>query len=92
MGITASMMAKHMPMCPILAVCVNDWAAKSLMIQRGIFSIRVGSQMYSDTMINSVIEDAIKKLKLIKKGDKVVVTNGMLGGVGSTNLLKILEV
>ena len=85
------MVAKHKPKCPVLAVSPNDWAAKSLLIHRGVFSMLVGSLVGSDKLINKVLEEAQER-KLIQQGDYIVMTSGLSGTVGSTNLLKIMKV
>jgi pyruvate kinase len=90
-GLTARKVAKHKPKCPVLAVSPNDWAAKSLLIHRGITSMLVGSLIGSDTLLHKVLEEAHER-KLIRTGDFVVVTSGLSGTVGSTNLLKIIKV
>lgn len=85
------MVAKHKPKCPVFAVTPNEWASKSVLIHRGVYSMVVGSLIGSDTLINKVLEMAHEK-KLIQQGDYVVVTSGLSGTVGSTNLLKIIKV
>ena len=49
----------------------------------------VGSLVGSDTLLHKVLEEAHER-KIIKAGDYVVVTSGLSGTVGSTNLLKII--
>lgn len=84
-------MAKHKPKCPVLAVTPNDWAAKAILLHRGVEAMLVGSLVGSDTLINKVLEEAFER-KLVISGDFVVVTSGLSGTVGSTNLLKIIKV
>lgn len=90
-GITARKVAKHKPKCTVLAVTPNEWAAKAVLLHRGLEAMMVGSLVGSDTLINKVLEEAIDR-KMIKKGDFVIVTSGLSGTVGSTNLLKIIKV
>ena len=51
----------------------------------------VGSLIGSDTLISKVLDHCFKK-NFIKIDDYVVITSGLSGTVGSTNLLKILKV
>ncbi len=51
----------------------------------------VGSLVGSDTLINKVLEEAVNR-KLSMAGDFVVITSGLSGNVGSTNMLKIIKV
>ena len=57
-GLTARKVAKHKPKCPVFAVTPNDWAAKCVLIHRGVYSCLVGSLIGSDTLINKVLEMA----------------------------------
>ncbi len=90
-GLTARKVAKHKPKCPIISVTPNDWAAKSLLINRGVHSLVVGSLIGQDTLTSKVMEQA-KQKGFLKAGDYVVITSGLSGTVGSTNLLKIVKV
>jgi pyruvate kinase len=90
-GLTARKVAKHKPKCPVFAVTPNDWASRSVLLHRGVYSMVVGSLIGSDTLINTVLENGFNR-KLIVPGDFVVVTSGLSGTVGSTNLLKIIKV
>jgi pyruvate kinase len=84
-------MAKHKPKCPVFAVTPNEWAAKGVLLHRGVYSMLVGSLVGSDTLINKVLEEALNR-KLIVPGDFIIITSGLSGTVGSTNLLKIIKV
>ncbi len=84
-------MAKHKPKCPIISVTPNEWAAKAILIHRGVYSLVVGSLIGQDTLTSKVLEHAIEK-GFTKHGDYVVITSGLSGTVGSTNLLKIIKV
>lgn len=84
-------MAKHKPKCPVMAVTPNEWAAKSMLLHRGVYSMVVGSLIGSDTLITKVLEHCGKS-GFIVQGDYVVITSGLSGTVGSTNLLKIIKV
>lgn len=55
-GITARKVAKHKPKCPVISVTPNDWAAKSLLIHRGVHSLVVGSLIGQDTLTSKVME------------------------------------
>jgi pyruvate kinase len=51
----------------------------------------VGSLIGSDTLITKVLESCSRR-GFIKGGDYVIITSGLSGTVGSTNLLKIIKV
>jgi pyruvate kinase len=90
-GITGRKVAKYKPKCPVLAVTPNEWAAKSLLINRGCFTMLVGSLTVYDSLLNKVLEEAQAR-KLVQPGNFIVVTSGLSGSIGSTNLLKIFKV
>ncbi len=91
-GTTARTIAKHKPKCLVFAVSPNEWTARSVLIHRGVESMVVGSLIGNEFLTNQVIDEAMNKRGLIKKGDFVVITSGLSGIVGSTNLLKIIQV
>lgn len=90
-GLTARKVAKHKPKCPVMAVTPNEWAAKAMLIHRGVYSMVVGSLIGSDTLVKKVLEHCQERL-FIKTGDTVIITSGLSGTVGSTNLLKIMKI
>jgi len=90
-GLTARKVAKHKPKCPVLAVTPNEWAAKGMLLHRGVFSMVVGSLIGSDMLVNKVLEHCMAR-GFVQEADYVVITSGLSGTVGSTNLLKILKV
>ena len=47
-GLTARKIAKHKPKCPVIAVSPNEWAAKSVLLHRGVESMVVGSLIGSE--------------------------------------------
>lgn len=51
----------------------------------------VGSLIGSEQLINQVIIEA-KQRNMIRVGDYIVVTSGLSGTVGTTNILKIMQV
>lgn len=85
-GLTSRKIAKCKPKCPILAVTPNEWAAQGVLLHRGVFSMTVGSLIGNNHLTQKVIEEA-KNRGFIKIGDSIVITSGMSGTVGGTNLL-----
>lgn len=64
-GLTARKVAKHKPKCPVMSVTPNEWAAKGMLIHRGVYSMVVGSLIGSDTLVNKVMEQCFQR-KFIK--------------------------
>lgn len=90
-GVTATKIIKCKPKSPVLAVTPNEWAAKGVLLHRGVFSMLVGSLIGQDQLISKAIQEALAR-NYIKAGEFVVITSGLSGTVGNTNLLKIIKV
>ncbi|PJI07299.1 MULTISPECIES: pyruvate kinase [Clostridium] len=88
-GITARMVSKFRPTCPIIAVTPHDWVARSLALNFGITPITSKQVLSTDELISESITRALSE-GLIKKGDLVVVVAGVpVGKSGTTNMLKL---
>lgn len=88
-GSTATLVAKHRPALPIIAVTPNKQVKRHLALYRGISSLRVDIQGDTEAQIFSV-DAAVLKRGLLQRGDVVVITMGSpLSAAGTTNLLKI---
>lgn len=88
-GITARMVSKFRPTCPIIAVTPHDWVARSLALNFGITPITSKQVLSTDELISVSIARALNE-GLIKKGDLVVVVAGVpVGKSGTTNMLKL---
>jgi len=88
-GLTPSKIAKHKPICPILAVSPNEFTAKAVLLHRGVESMVVGTLIGSELKTEMVLKTAQER-ELVKKGEFVVVTSGLSGTMGITNLLKVI--
>ncbi|ADZ20087.1 Pyruvate kinase [Clostridium acetobutylicum EA 2018] len=88
-GITARMVSKFRPTCPIIAVTPHDDVARRLALNFGITPITSEKVVSTDELISVSIKRALNE-NLIKKGDLVVVVAGVpVGESGTTNMLKI---
>ena len=58
-GKTAQLLAKHKPMCPVLVVTPHEWAAHSILLHKGTFSMTVGSLVNSHIMVQKMMQVAI---------------------------------
>ena len=90
-SLTAMLLTKHKPRCPILVVTPNSWVANTTLLFRGTFSMVVGSLVSSSTLIQKVIHEAALR-RLVNRGDKIVFISGTSGNQigGQTQLLKII--
>jgi pyruvate kinase len=92
-GFTARMVARHRPHKPVIVLTPDQKVYQQLALSFGCFPV-----VLSDA-IDSVVEavDKSKKTllakKLVKKGDKIVITAGVpFGKVSSTNLLLVQKI
>ena len=88
-GSTARMVAKYRPRAVIIAAPQNPLVARKLSLVWGVYPVVVPHADNVDTMLDVVVEAALKS-GLVKKGDLTAITGGVKTGIaGSTNLLKI---
>ena len=75
-------MAKFSPQCPVLAVLSSESFAKNVLLHSGIFYMTVGSQLGRESLVGTVKKEAMD-MKLVKKGDVVIILTGMKEGLTS---------
>ncbi|MDD3774165.1 MAG: pyruvate kinase [Patescibacteria group bacterium] len=91
-GFTAKMLAKHRPRQRIIALTSSDALAKELAPFYGIEAFVLPSFNDAEEILNRSI-DFIKKQKLVKRRDKVVLLAGHPAQIPSqTNLLKVITI
>lgn len=90
-GNTALQVSKYRPTKPILAVTPNESTALKLKMVFGVYSAVIKPSKNIDDMFDKAIK-AARKVKMIKKGEKAVITAGVIVNVpGTTNLIKVQE-
>lgn len=91
-GKTAREVCKHRPKQPVIAVSTNERVVRQLLLSWGVFPLLRERGMNIDEMIEKTIS-ASKSAGFITKGDRVVITAGVMADVpGTTNLIKVHEV
>jgi pyruvate kinase len=90
-GYTARMIAKYRPQATVIAVSPVDASIRRMQMYWGVKPL-LGVQAHgTDELIELSLGIAQEK-KMLMKGDSVVVTAGMnVGKVGSTNLIKVIN-
>lgn len=83
-GEQAITVSKFFPQCPVLAVLSSEAYAKNVQLYSGIFYMTVGSQLGRESLIETVKKEA-QDMKLVKKGDVVIVLTGMKEGLSIGN-------
>jgi pyruvate kinase len=88
-GLTARMVSKYRPACPIIAMTVLQKVYNQLSLSWGVFPV-LTEEKYST---EEIFEQAIKKAEdtdMIKNGDLIVITGGFPAGMsGATNTLRV---
>jgi pyruvate kinase len=88
-GRTARMTSKYRPACPIIAVTTSRKSRHQLALSWGVTPVLAEKKNTTDEIFRQAIDMPLQK-GLIKNGDIVVVTGGILVDVsGTTNTLKI---
>ena len=97
-GYTARFVARYRPRCPILVYTLEPSTQRRLNLTWGVVPFLMekmdghGDISNLDALIRYALETAQKE-KLVKSGQRVVVTAGLpLGRGGTTNMLRIFEV
>jgi pyruvate kinase len=88
-GHTARQVSKHKPKSMIIGASSNDWVLRQLMISWGVIPVKTRPAKNIDSMIDESV-GAVRKLKYVNTGDRVVITAGVLvNKPGSTNLINV---
>ncbi len=88
-GLTARMISKYRPHCPIVAATPYVGAARKLALQWGVQPLLVSESTGTDQVMSVAVTAALQH-NLIKTGDILVITAGVPAGqVGTTNMVKV---
>ncbi|XP_049848819.1 pyruvate kinase I-like [Schistocerca gregaria] len=91
-GLTARLISKYRPHCPVLAVTSEVSTANSLLLSRGIIPYLVSGIEGVEVTAEKGISKAIQ-CKLIKDGDLVVITSGAFNNlIGKTSMLRVVKI
>ncbi|PSS15225.1 hypothetical protein M430DRAFT_51837 [Amorphotheca resinae ATCC 22711] len=99
-GVSARLLSKYRPVCPIFMITRNPTAARYAHLYRGVYPFhfpedkpdfsKVNWQEDVDRRIKWGIAEALK-LKVLAQGETVVVVQGWKGGMGNTNTLRVIK-
>ncbi|XP_075230993.1 pyruvate kinase-like isoform X3 [Lycorma delicatula] len=94
-GVSAQLLSKYRPRCPILAITRQQQVARQLHLYRGIFPL-----VYEDSPLSDWLKDVDARVQFglkfgkarnfVKQGDPVVVVTGWKQGSGFTNTMRIV--
>ena len=88
-GFTARLISKYRPSVPIIAFTTTETVQRSLALCWGVKSLLLPVMDNSDVMIK-MMEDQLRKKRLVKKNDRIVIVGGHpLQDRGKTNMMKL---
>lgn len=91
-GETARQVAKHRPRQPIIAISPSEEVVRQLALSWGVIPLKAGPSLNLDNMFDIAVDEPLKA-GLINKGERVVITAGVLVNLpGTTNLIKVHKV
>lgn len=88
-GLTARMVSKYKPKCPIIAVTPKKAVARALALNFGITTVISENFLNTDDLIKQAIQRCLDA-NLIKHGNLVIIAAGIpIGKAGTTNMMKV---
>src|SRR5271157_534399 len=87
-GTTARRVAMYRPSQPIVALCTEPRVARRLKLVRGIYPVMTRQAKTMDWLFERA-DLAAEELGLARRGERIVVTSGTPGMMGTTNLIKV---
>ena len=89
-GLTAKMISKHRPECPILGVTPSQQTWRDLALWWGVQPVRLSEMSDINVAAREAITTCVSK-GLLPEGELVVITAGVpVGRPGSTNVVEVL--
>ena len=87
-GQTAFKLSCYRPTCPIISVTVNEKSCRQLNLAWNVFPVYAEQKNSTDELFRYAIEKALET-KIVKKGDKVIITGASSVGNAVTDTIKI---
>ena len=89
-GLTAKMISKHRPECPILGLTPSQQTWRELALWWGVHPVRLSEMSDINVAAREAITTCVRE-KLLPEGELVVITAGVpVGRPGSTNVVEVL--
>ncbi len=90
-GSSARMVSSQRPSVDIVAITASDDAARRTAFYWGVTPLKIRPWRSIETMIEAGVA-AMKKEKLARPGDHIVIVCGTATAAGATNMMKVLKV
>lgn len=89
-GLTAKMISKHRPECPILGLTPSQQTWRELSLVWGVHPVRLSEMSDINVAAREAVTTCVRE-KLLSEGELVVITAGIpVGRPGSTNVVEVL--
>ena len=89
-GLTAKMISKHRPECPILGLTPSQQTWRELALWWGVTPVRLSEMSDVNVAAKEAVNICVRE-KLLPEGELVVITAGVpVGRPGSTNVVEVL--
>ena len=89
-GLTAKMISKHRPECPILGLTPSQQTWRELALVWGVHPVRLSEMSDINVAAREAVTTCVRE-KLLPEGELVVITAGIpVGRPGSTNVVEVL--
>lgn len=87
-GLTAFKLSAYRPVCPVIAVTVNEKACRQLNLAWNVYPVYAEKKNSIDELFQYAIEKALET-NVVKKGDKVIITGASAVGNAITDTIKL---
>ena len=88
-GVTARMISKYRPECPIIGCTTEDYVCRQLNLSWGVVPLLIQEEQNTDDLFEHAVDAAVKA-GVLNQGELAVITAGVpLGISGTTNLIKV---
>ena len=89
-GLTAKMISKHRPECPILGLTPSQQTWREMALWWGVHPVRLSEMSDINVAASEAVTTCVRE-KLLPEGELVVITAGVpVGRPGSTNVVEVL--
>ena len=89
-GLTARMISKHRPQCPILGLTPSQQTWRDLALCWGVTPVRLSEMTDINVAAREAVNTCVRE-RLLPEGELVVITAGVpVGRPGSTNVVEVL--
>ena len=91
-GSTALLMSRTDTRMPIFAMTRHERTRRRMALCRGVYPVDFNPSTLETILPTREAVEKLVKLKLLKSGDRVLITKGDFSGPGGTNTMKIVKV